>query len=271
MKKVKVELKDKKPTMAEFGFKEDGHFYWWASWYANVLGYKSVKTLMPSIEKAKKVCIQLGIDIESNFIKSDSDVGANVKLTKFACFLVALQADGRKPIVKRARAYFLNELEDLNVMLSGQDYLNRMLGKDEIKHLNLKLNSSAARAHVKDFQFFMNEGYLGMYNKTMQELKRDRGVAQHRSMIDYMSMTEVAANIFRITLTAERLKLLRNPSEMRAAKEHWRIGSQIRSMIKENTGSYPEELAISADLKLLQKKLKQTQKLLNNEIKQLDN
>ena len=68
---------------------------------------------MPSINKAKKVCIQLGIDIETNFIKADSDVGSNVKLTKFACFLIALQADGRKPVVKRARTYFLNELEDL--------------------------------------------------------------------------------------------------------------------------------------------------------------
>ena len=41
-------------------------------------------------------------------------------------------------------------------------------------------------------------------------------------------------------------------------------------MIKENTGSYPEELAISADLKALQKKLKQTQKMLNTEVKQLE-
>ncbi len=267
---MKVDLRSHKPTMAEFGFSEDGQFYWWASWYANVLGYKSIKTLMPSIEKAKKVCVQLGISIEDNFIKADSDVGSNMKLTKFACFLVALQADGRKPIVKRARTYFLNELEDLNVMLSGQDYLNRMIGKDEIKHLNLKLNSAAARAHVKDFQFFMNEGYLGMYNKTMTELKQDRGVALHRSMNNYMSMTEIAANIFRITLTIERLKLLRNPSEAKAAREHWRIGSQIRSMLKENTGSYPEELAISADLDMLRKKLKQTQKLLNKEVKQLE-
>ncbi|MDF1697973.1 MAG: hypothetical protein P1U56_19150 [Saprospiraceae bacterium] len=263
---MEVEARDSKPTMAEFGFRENGRFYWWASWYANVLGYKSLKTLKPSIEKAKKVCIQLGITIEDNFIHADSDMGPNIKLTKFACFLIALQADGRKPIVKRARAFFLNELEDLNVTLSGQDYLNRMLGKDEITHLNLKLNSAAARAHVKDFRFFINEGYLGMYNKTMTELKRDRGVALHKSMNDFMSMTEIAANIFRITLTVERLKLIRNPSEERAAREHWRIGSQIRSMIKENTGSYPEELAISADLKLLQKKLKTTQKLLNDEI-----
>lgn len=267
---MSMEVKNKKPTMAQFGFSEDGHFYWWASWYANVLGYKSIKTLMPSIDKAKKVCIQLGIPIESNFISSDSDVGPNIKLTKFACFLIALQADGRKPIVKRARTYFLNELEDLNVMLSGQDYLNRMLGKDELKHLNIKLNSAAARAYVKDFQFFMNEGYLGMYNRTMTELKQDRGVALHKNMNDYMTMTEIAANIFRITLTIERLKLLRNPSEVKAAKEHWRIGSQIRAMIKRNTGSYPEELTISADLKMLQKRLKETQKLLNKEVKQIE-
>ena len=109
-----------------------------------------------------------------------------------------------------------------------------------------------------------------MYNKTMTELKQERGVELHKNMYDYMSITEIAANIFRITLTVERLKLLRNPSETRAAREHWRIGSQIRTMIKRNTGSYPEELSITADLKTLQKKLKQTQKLLNEEVKKIE-
>ena len=257
-----------KPTLNDFGIVENNHYYWWASWYAKILGYQSLRTLQPSIEKAKKVCLQLGIPVETNFIPGPSEHGADTKLTKFACFLIALQADARKPVVGRARTYFLNELEELNVTLSDEDYLSRMIGRDEIRQLNSQLSQSASWANVKDFRFFMNEGYLGMYNKTMSEVKQERGVPANKNLSDYMSMTELGANIFRITLTAARLKQLKNPSQESAAREHWKIGAQIRSMIKENTGTYPEELPLALDLKTLQKRLRQTQLQLNQEVNQ---
>jgi len=266
---MQIENKANKKPLEHFGFVRDKHHYWYASWYATILNYKSLDTLKPSIEKAKKICVHLGIPYEDNFIKTKTDKGSDIILTKFACFLIALQADGRKPVVKRARSYFLNELEDLNTLLTNNDYLNRMIAKDEITHLNKSLNHSAAKRHVKDFRFFMNEGYLGMYNKTMAELKVDKGIASHKNAYDFMGTTELAANIFRISLTAERLKYLRNPSEQKAAREHWKIGSQIRSMIKENTGAYPENLPVILELKELQNRLKRTQKTLNSEIHEI--
>lgn len=256
----------KKPSLEDFGFIEDGKHYWWASWYAKVLGYKSIKTLMPSIKKAKRVCTLLGIPYEDNFVYAVFDWGKDIKLTKFACFLISLKADARKPIVKKARTYFLNELEEVNILLKGQDYLDRMVGREELKNLHRKLTRAARRAHVKDFQFFTNEGYLGMYNHTMTEIKQLRGVPVKDNLSDYMSTAELAANIFRISMTEERLKTLRNPSEQKAAREHWKIGSQVRAIVKENVGSYPEELVINTDLKTLQSKLKKAQSELNKAI-----
>lgn len=265
----KLDIKPKK-SLIEYGFEEDGKHYWWASWYSKVLGYKSLKTLRPTITKAKQLCVQLGLAAENNFIVATSEEGKDIKLTKFACFLIAIQADGRKPIVKRARSYFLNELEELNVLLNDEDYLQRNITREELKRINSKLTKTAARSHVKDFQYFTNEGYLGMYNHTMPELRKKRGLAFDDNMNDYMSSTELAANIFRITMTSERLKRLRNPSEAKAAQQHWKIGTQIRTMIKENTGKYPEELPLKVDLHDLQRRLKKAQRKLNEEIKDIE-
>jgi len=80
-----------------------------------------------------------------------------------------------------------------------------------------------------------------------------------------MTFSSLSTNIFRISLTAERLKFLRNPTEAKAAREHWKIGS----MIKENTGSYPENLPVATELKNLQKRLKVTQKRLNRAVKEI--
>ena len=261
----------KKMSFDDYAFQEDGHYYWWASWFANTLGYKSLRTFMPSIDKAQKVCVQLEINPSINFIPAKNDGKKDMQLSKFGCFLVALEADARKKVVKKARAYFLNELQDLNLILKGQDYLNRMIGREEIRRLNKDIVKAARKAHVEDFQFFMNEGYLGMYNKTVQEIKRDRMIHSGDDLTDHMSMLELSANLFRITLTSQRLKLLRNPTQAISAKEHWKIGSQIRSLIKSNTGLYPENLPVSTNLNELQKKLEEAHDILNQEINHLVN
>jgi len=256
-----------KSQFIDFSFTEKDRYYWWASWFADVLGYSSLSSLKPSIDKAKLACMQMGISLDDNFKSTKQGRMKDIKLTKFACFLIAFQADSRKSVVRTARAFFLNELDEISTLLKNQNYLKRVSKANELSGMNKTLSSSARKAHVKDFQYFTNEGYLGMYNHTMSELKDKRSIPLNKQMSEYMGVTEITANIFRITLTKERLRLLRNPSEAKAAREHWKIGTQIRSLIKQNTGKYPEELPIYNNLKQLQRKLKKAQTELNKEIK----
>jgi DNA-damage-inducible protein D len=266
---MKIDTINAKPALEEFSVEENGNLYWLASWYAKILGYKSIKTLWRSIDKARDACVHLGIPTEPNFIEFKGDHGRDMKLSKFGCFLVALHADARKPVVKRARSYFLNELEEMNLLVDEQDYLDRVIANEQINSLNKDLAIAGRKARVKDFQYFINEGYLGLYNSITTEIKQKRGVPVKADLNDYMGVPELAANIFRLSLTSERLKMLKNPSEEKAAKEHWKIGLQIRAMIKENTGHYPEDLPIHTNLKELQSKLKEAQKHLNTTVSEL--
>ena len=260
-------VQSNKPELESFAIIENEHYFWLASWYAKILGYKSLSTFKNVIKKAKDSAVELGVEIESNFIKySRKNNGRNIqdyKLTKFACFLVAMHADTRKPVVKKAQVYFLNELEELNLVMKGQNFFERKKARDEIKETSKILNIAARRASVKDFRYFINEGYLGLYNMTINQLKEARGIRMDDDLFDSMGTTELVANIFRIVMTKERLARLINPNEERAAREHWRISSDIRSMIRENTGMTPEELPSKMSLKTLQKKLKMAQKKLN--------
>ena len=258
---------EEKSKFIDFGFKENKKYYWLASWFADALGYSSLSSLLPSIEKAKLACTQLGIPLDDNFIPTKLERTKDIKLTKFACFLIAYQADSRKSVVKRARTFFLNELEEISELLNNQNYLARFSQASELSKMNKILSRAARKAHVKDFQFFTNEGYLGLYNHTMSELREKRGIPTNKNMSEYIGVTELSANVFRIILTKERLNLLRNPSEAKAAREHWKISTQIRSLIKQNTGKYPEELPIYHNLNQLQKKLKKAQMELNKEVK----
>ena len=260
-----------KPPLEAFAMLEGKQLFWWASWYAKVLGYKSLKTLDNAIQKAKDTCITLHVDINENCIavkRNDKEYrGTDYKLSKFFCFLVAIHADSRKPVVRRARIYFLNELEELHIHLDRDDYFERKALRESIKESASDLNKAAKQANVKDIRNFINEGYLGLYNKPIQEVKRRRGIPEKDDLYDYMGMTELSANLFRIALTEERLKKMRQATEEKASLAHWKIGEQIRSMIIEHGGHYPEMLPFENSLDKIDRALKRAQKMLNAEIK----
>ena len=259
-----------KPSLDEFGFEENGVMYWWASWYGSVLGYSSGNSFLSPIQKAMQACATLHIDTSENFAETYHTEGGKTfrdyKLTRFACYLIAMNADARKPIVARAQVYFAEQIEKINLMLDGSKDIERILIREEIKDGNLALTAAAAKTGVKDFRMFMTEGYLGLYNKPIREVKREKGVDEDENLYEYMSRTEMAANLFRITMTEEKLNKSHIESPFEAAAIHRRIGEGIRDMVKENTGKYPEELPLERRLNEVASDLRKAKNILNEKI-----
>ncbi len=241
--------------------------YWWAGWYSEILGYASLDNFRPSIQRAIQACTTLHIDTRENFIETWRQKGSrpfrDYKLTRFACYLIAMNADARKPVVARAQIYFAEQVEKINHLLNGTKDLERIMMREEIKEGNLALTSAAAKTGVKDFRMFMTEGYLGLYNQPIRNVKREKGVDEGENLFEYMGRTELAANLFRITMTEEKLKNSRIDSPFEAAAIHRRIGEGIRDMVKENTGKYPEELQPERKLKEVARDLRKARKILN--------
>ena len=77
-----------------------------------------------------------------------------------------------------------------------------------------------------------------------------------------MGSEELAANLFRITQTEQKLKRESINTEKVANKTHYEVGNKIRKTIKELGGTMPEELPTpKKSLKELAKKKKN--KLIN--------
>ncbi len=244
--------------------------YWWASWFAKVLGYKSLDTFQYPIQKAKDTCISLGIDLAENIVEAKNTIEGtrrkDFKMSKFFCFLVSIHADSRKPVVKRARTYFLNELEEIQIHLDRDDYFERTAVRESIRESATSLSRGARRSKVKNISNFINEGYLGLYNMSLQDVKKSKGIPEKEDLYSHLGMTELSAHLFRIALTEERLKRLSNLNEEKAIREHWKISTKIRSILHENTGTYPEYLKTKVSLEKIEKELKKAQVLLNKSI-----
>lgn len=95
---------------------EDGNEYWMARELAPLMGYTSRdswRNFLLVIEKAKTSCARSGQSVEKNFVDLDIDrVGQrgpdfrDVQLSRYACYLTAMNADPRKPEVAEAQTYF---------------------------------------------------------------------------------------------------------------------------------------------------------------------
>jgi DNA-damage-inducible protein D len=220
------------------------------------LGYAEGGSFRKAIGRAMQACISLGIPTEENFILKDSEY----KLTRFACYLIAMNADAKKPQVASAQVYFAALAEGFKNALDHADGIERIAIRDEMTG-GMKSLQGTAKAHgVVDYALFQNAGYRGMYNMNLGQLKQIKGLPTGEVLLDRMGKEELAGNLFRITQTEAAIKakglIGQGPLE-HAAKS---VGSEVRKMMIKNSGVAPESLRLSPPLKDVKKAIKTTSK-----------
>ncbi|HZL16521.1 MAG TPA: hypothetical protein VFG23_02120 [Polyangia bacterium] len=220
------------------------------------LGYAEGGSFRKAIGRAMQACISIGIPTEENFIKTDD----GYKLTRFACYLIAMNADAKKPQVAAAQVYFATIAETFQNALEHADGVERVAIRDEMTG-GMKSLDSTAKAHgVVNYAYFQNAGYRGMYNMNLNRLKLAKGLPTGEVLLDRMGKVELAGNLFRITQTEERIKNqnLQGQGQLETAAQG--VGKEVRKLMIKNTGSKPEDLKLSAPIKDVKKAIKSTSK-----------
>ncbi len=249
---------------------ENGFTWWYASDLMNMLGYETMSTFQRAINKAMTTCNTLNIPIIDNFVQElivDSNKKRHdFKLSRFACYLTVMNADGKKPAVAMAQAYFATLAGAVSNYIEEASMVERLVVRDEVSEREASLSGVAHQAGVGNYAFFQNAGYRGMYNKNISQLKAARNIPTNKSMLDFMGKDELAANLFRITQTELKIKsenIKGQPALENAAET---VGRKVRKSMHEISGILPENLPAHNDIKEVKKQLKQKSK----EIKKLD-
>ena len=104
---------------------------------------------------------------------------------------------------------------------------------------------------------------MGLYGgETADDIAKRKGLRYREDILDNMGSIELAANLFRITQTEEKLKNDHIKGEKNANQTHYQMGRDIRKFIKHQGGTMPEDLPTpKKSLKELEKeKIKITSK-----------
>ncbi|MGR2681574.1 BRO family protein [Chromobacterium haemolyticum] len=240
---------------------QNGFVYWFARDLMQMLGYQTFQSFNKPIQKAIAACVSLGIDIQDNFLQIEREINGELvkdyKLSRFACYLTAMNGDAKKIEVARAQAFFAVIAESFKRYIEQAAEVERILVRDEISKHEKSLSDAADRAGVTEFQFFQNAGYRGLYNMNLKDLKNFKGLDDtKRSLLDFMGQEELAANLFRVTQTEAKLRNEDIKGQRNAESAAESVGRKVRQTMIEISGNKPEELPLARDIKQVKSDIK---------------
>ena len=249
---------------------ENGFVYWYASDLSNMLGYANFKTFEKAVNKAMTTCNTLNINIFDNFEQvqrvENGKVFRDYKLSRFACYLSAMNADNKMLLVAKAQAYFATLAGAIQNYLKEVDNVERLIIREEVSEREKSLSAVAHQHGVTHYGYFQSAGYRGMYNKNIAELKAMRQVEDDRSLLDFMGKEELAANLFRITQTELKIKQEKLRGQQKLETAAFDVGQKVRQTMIDISNVLPENLTPQQDIKKVKRNLKST----NKEFKKID-
>ncbi len=247
-------LNDRKKTTAL------GGEYWMGRDIQSILGYETWENFNKVINKAQMACESTGISAADHFRETTKGIvagkGALMQridffLTRYACYLIAMNGDSNKPQVGMAQTYFAVQTrrQEKQDMLTAQE--RRLQLRDRVKNANKNLNKAAQGVGVKRYALFHDAGYKGLYEMGLSSIKSKKGIPPHEELMDRAGRAELAANEFRITQTEGKLMRGGIHGEQQAIRTHHEVGREVRSVIKKLSGIMPEELPAEESIKNL--------------------
>jgi DNA-damage-inducible protein D len=234
--------------------------YWEARELLELLGYSRWEKAEDVIGRAAQACINSGEDVDNHFhqLVKMVNIGSNTvrqirdyKLDRYACYLVAQNGDSKKEKIALAQTYFALQTRKQELFEKMSEDERRIFIRQEIIEHNKKLFSTARQAGVSRFGLFNDAGYRGLYGMSLKDVEKKKGIKKG-DLLNHAGNTELAANLFRITQTDEKLKKEKISNERTATQTHFMVGGKVRQTIKDIGGILPEDLPAEKDIREIQ-------------------
>jgi DNA-damage-inducible protein D len=139
-----------------------GNEYWTARDLSKALEYSEYRHFLPAVTKAKEACKNSNYNVVDHFedILDMVSIGSgaerpieNIKLSRYACYLIVQNADPSKEVVALGQTYFavqtrlqeIRQMDAYNRLTSEEE--KRLFLRSEMSKHNALLASAAKKAH----------------------------------------------------------------------------------------------------------------------------
>mgnify|MGYP001563107826 FL=1 len=238
--------------------------FWTARKLFPLLGYSRWESFEEVIGRARKTALNSGQMVENHFrdLTKMVDIGSNTKraikdwkLDRYACYLIAQNGDSKILAIAQAQTYFAVQTRKQEIFEKLTDAEKRLFIRGEVTNENKKLFKTAKQAGVSNFGLFNDAGYKGLYESSLSDIEFKKGIKKGE-LLDRAGSTELAANLFRITQTDEKITKDKIKGNFEARKTHFMVGGKVRQTIKDIGGELPENLKLEKHIKDIKKDIK---------------
>ena len=246
--------------------------FWYARELQAAFSYSQWRRFNEVIEKAKLSCNVSGNIVSNHFadVGKMVDLGsgatreiADVKLTRYACYLIAQNGDPRKEEIAFAQSYFAQQTRKQELIEEHMKNLQRLENRDKLRASEKQLSKNIYERGVDDagFGHIRSAGDFALFGRSTQSMKERYGVTKGRPLADFLPNLTIAAKNLATEMTNYNTKAKDLYGEPSITHEHVQNNSTIRNMLGER-GIKPENLPPAEDIKKVERRVKSNEKKL---------
>lgn len=266
-----VIMKNKFDAIAHYD-EESQIEFWYARELQPALGYARWENFQTAIKKAKTSCESAGIIVSDHFrdITKMVGIGSNttreindLKLTRYACYLIAQNGDPRKDEIAFAQSYFALQTRKQELIEDRINLLRRFEARERLSKSESLLSKNIYERGVDDRGFgrIRSAGDAALFGKTTLEMKVQLDVKKNRPLADFLPTLTIAAKNLATEMTNHNTEEKDLYGESSITQEHVGNNRAVRSMLAQR-GIKPEELPAAEDIKKLEHRVKSEEKKL---------
>jgi len=245
--------------------------FWYARELMPELGYDRWENFSKVIQKATEACRTVGASVENHFrgvtkmvvIGSGAERAVDdIVLTRYACYLIALNGDPRKEPIAFAQTYFALQTRKQELIEERLRLHDRLLARQKLTESETELSKNIYERGVDNQGFgrIRSKGDAALFGgHTTQKMKNKLEVSGHRPLADFLPTVTIAAKNLATEITNHNVKENDLHGEPAITGEHVQNNTSVRTMLGER-GIKPEELPSAEDLKKLERRVKSSEK-----------